>query len=200
MFTLFRLFALNFLIFIPLVLFSQEVEKIEFEKRVTKDQFPEQIIQELGEYLENSRRIRFFQEFDGIQYTWEIKMVFNRISFSIEYNPDLTLLDIEVLENWRRLSPLVKEPLAVYFNQHYVRYKIRRVQQQFLPQPGRDQNEFIASILKGPMPPAQAYELEAEVKGINNNEFGSFEFLFDKDFQLKEKRKIIPLSDVNLHF
>jgi len=196
----FRIITICFVLFIPFGLFAQEAGKIEFERRVSKDQFPAQIIQELSTFLDDARRVRFFQEFDGTQYSWEVKMVYNRKIFSIEYSADMSLLDIEVLENWRWVSTAIKEPLAYYFDKHYERYRIRRVQLQFLLQPGQTQVEFIAAILRYELPQAQSYELEAEVKGIDNKEFGFYEFLFDNKFQLIEKRKIIPISDVNLHF
>lgn len=195
-----RYFTICFVLFIHFGLYAQENGKIEFERRVSKDQFPAQIIKELSTYLDAARRVRFYQEFDGTRYSWEVKMVYNRKVFSIEYGSDLSLLDIEVLENWRWVSPSIKEPLADYFDKHYERHRIRRVQLQFLPQPGQTPEEFIASILRDDLPQAQSYELEGEVKGIANKEFGFYEFLFDHKFQLIEKRKIIPISDVNLHF
>jgi len=196
----FRYFILGSFLLLNQGLFAQEAGKIEFEKRVSKAQFPEQIIHELATFIDDARRIRYFQEFDGTQYFWEVKMVYNRRQVSIEYRADMSLLDVEVLESWSKVGPSIREPLSRFFDQNYKRFKITRIQQQFLPQPGQDIEPFITAVIKGYLPPAHAYELEAEVMGIETREFGFYEFLFDQNFHLIEKRKIIPLSDVNLHF
>ena len=51
------------LLFTSFSLMSQE--KKEYEKRISKDSFPAEALELLNPFLPNTKRLQFYQEFDG---------------------------------------------------------------------------------------------------------------------------------------
>lgn len=181
-------------------LFAQQNGKTEFELRVNRHEVPVKILEELADFLEEARRIRYFREFDGTSYFWEVKFIYEGRSFSVKFNQDYSLYDIEFLTHWRLAEREVRQPLISYFEQNYRRFRIIRLQYTFLPRTDISQPDFFERILDDDLPPPQFYEVEAEVISPTTGAMGFYEFIFDTHFNLVEKRIIIPVSDVNLHF
>jgi|GEM_PF-1372732 len=188
------------LFFGSLGLFAQPNGKTEHELRINRNEMPVKILEELADFLEEARRIRYFREFDGTSYFWEVKFIYEGRHFSVKFNQDYSLYDIEFLTHWRLAEREVRQPLISYFEQNYRRFRIKRLQFTFLPQPGISQPDFFERILDDALPPPQFYEVEAEVISSITGTMGFYEFRFDTHFNLVEKRIIIPVSDVNLHF
>jgi hypothetical protein len=179
---------------------AQEGVKREFEQRVRPDQFPSSIYADLQPVTENARRVRYFREFDGENYSWEVKMVYGGRHFSLEYNDSHQLNDIEELVRWRRLDPATRAALSRYFESNYDRFRVKRFQKQFFPRPETDPMQTIEAILSGSRTNPDGYELEADIRRAEDRLIGTYEFQFDKDFNLVSKRKIVPLSHDNLVF
>jgi len=188
------------MLFGSLQLQAQQTGKIEYERKVSKQEVPTEILRELQEYIEEGRRIRYFKEFDGTSYSWEVKLIYEGKHFSIEYSADHTLLDIEQLVHWRLAGSNLRENLRKLFEQNYSRFKILRVQHTFLPPTGVARLDFIENVLDDDRPTANYFEIVAEVVSATTMELAQYEYIFDSAFKLISKRRIIPLSDVNLLF
>lgn len=179
---------------------AQQNGKTEFELRMKRHEVPVKILEELADFLEEARRIRYFREFDGTSYFWEVKLIYEGRHFSVKFNQDYSLYDIEFLTHWRLAERAVRQPLTSFFEQNYKRFRIKRLQYTFLPRADISQADFFERIMDDELPPPQFYEVEAEVISPTTGAIGFYEFTFDTHFNFIEKRIIIPASDVNLHF
>lgn len=127
-------------------------------------------------------------------------MIYNGRQFSIEFFEDFELKDVEELIRWRRLEDSVKRPINVHFSDNYSRFRIKRFQKQFFPDTGVDPQSFLSSIFSGERHAPEGYEVEAEVRNTDSRKFGFYEYQFDKEFRLINKRQIIQDPDGNLLF
>lgn len=179
---------------------AQSDTKREFEQSVKPGQVPEAILNVLTPFIEQGRRIKYFKESDGENISWEIKMRYQGRQFSIEFYEDSRLKNIEELVGWNRLERGPRNSLGAFFESNYQRFRIKRFQKQYIPDKDQEVGTFISKVLSVEGLPPDGYEVEAEVRSKETREFGFFEYLFDQDFQLISKRKIIPVPDGNLLF
>ena len=78
----------------------------------------------------NARRIRYYREYNGENFSYEIKLKRQNIHYSIEFSQEGELQDIEVLINKSELPSVVLEAVK----NHFQRIKLTRIQKHFLPQ------------------------------------------------------------------
>jgi len=71
--------------------------KYEREYRIRKVQFPERALGYIQEKLTDAKRIRFYKETDSTKVSYEAKFKKDRLWYSIEFNKEGGLEDIEIL-------------------------------------------------------------------------------------------------------
>lgn len=179
---------------------AQPPVKLEVEQSIRRQDTPSQLLEILSPFLEQAKRVRYFMQTGIDQVTWEVKMSYNGRQFSIEFFEDFQLKDVEELIRWRRLEGRVREPINKYYSDNYSRFRIKRFQKQFFPDTEVDPQCFLSSIFSGERKGPDGYEVEAEVRNTDSRKFGFYEYQFDQEFRLINKRQIIQDPDGNLLF
>ncbi len=194
-------YALSLLSFLMATALSAQKDSVkkEFEKRISEEDFPAAALQAAQPFLENAQRVRYFKEFSnkGISYEMEVKNSGRK--FSIEFFENGDLMDVEELVRLADLPENARNKICGHFCGNYRRHRIFRVQRQFS---GRDSEAVLRVALSGNLAQATIkYELEADVNGGEQNErLGPYQFLFDKNGNLLEIKRIELRDTDNIVF
>lgn len=179
------------LLALPIFANSQD-KKIEKEEDIDRDEMPEKIQQYLKENLpKDIKKLRHYYETDGDEESYETKFKFKGNRFSVEFNKNSRLEDIEVLLKEKALEKPVIKNIESYLENKHERFKIEKIQAQYL---SKDDNEGEtmkrAKKFKNSVP--DNYELIVATK--NEGKLKKFEMIFDESGNFKEEREIIRNS------
>ncbi len=164
--------------------------KYERQHRIRKSQFPEKALNYISEKLENTRRIRFYKETDSAQTSYEAKFKKDRLWYSVEFDKDGSLEDIEVLIKPVDIPNDSFSAIETYLKGYFSKYRIRRLQQQYPITKKEPTETTIKNAFQNLMLPSINYELI--VSGKREKVFEQFEILFDANGDFKSIRKSLP--------
>jgi hypothetical protein len=176
---------------------AQETKK-EFEQYISRDEFPQSIVNALRPILKNSRRTKYIEEFDDSLHTYEIKTLWNDHWLSIEFFEDHSLMDVEVIFEFEDLEKEAQTNIEYYLTNSFKRYKITRIQKQYSPVSRDITTEILISRFQENDLEHFQKRIEIVARVISNNRktIGSFEFLFDEHGDLiKWRREKKMLTD-----
>lgn len=179
------------------ILMAQDV-KNEVEVSIRQHQMPQQAIQLLGPILAEAGRVKFYQETDGEQTSFESKLSWKGNFYSIEFDHEGKLLDVEKLVSFRTLPKEIRKQVEEQLESEFDRYRIRRTQVQYSA--GKNGQPVTGVIRKfmendaGEM--TIRYEIEAD--GRKGNQIGGYELLFDQEGKLLKKRPVVRRSLDNI--
>ena len=163
--------------------------KREVEERISLEKLPNAIKSLLPIIKPNAKHLKFYHEIDGEKESYEVKFKKENTLFSIEFNKAGALEDIEVLISTEQLPKAIIEAL----NPMFIRYKLVRIQKQFLPTGGESPKRVIERSFENRATP-KAYEIG--LFGKTEKENKQFEFLFDPLGNILDKRiLILPNQD-----
>lgn len=165
--------------------------KYERESRIDEDVFPQSGLAQIEVYLNDARRIRFYQETDSVKQSFEVKFKKGKLHYSVEFDEKGTLEDIEFTiakndlpeESWERIND--------YLKHNFSKYRIKKIQQQYPLQDGQS-NQTIREAFQNLILPYINYELVFMAK--NGKNFQMFEALFNAEGQLISLRKSFSSS------
>lgn len=164
--------------------------KIEHEKRIKKIDFPEPILEQLEPILKNSTANKFYLEFDGENYFYELKTKHKGEKLSIKFTDKGQLIDVERLFELRKIEPNSAKKIKEYLDQNFKKYKIKRFQIQYSTKDEEVSEDFIEDFLeKDTEDMIINYEMEAEVLH-EDGQSTLEEFLFDANGNLIQQRKV----------
>ncbi len=122
------------------ILFNAKAQtKQEREYRIDRDALPEQCLILLQDYLSNTKRLRFYEEHDGEKASYEIKFKKDKLFYSIEFDGNGTLEDVEFIIKPQDIPTDVYESITSYFREKHHKYRIKKIQQQYLNKSGNEQ-------------------------------------------------------------
>lgn len=171
-----------------------QADKQEVEKSIKKDEMPSEALKLIEKYFEEYEDIDFFEETDGQIVTFEAKLEWKGYRYSIEFNEEGVLLDIEQLIDISEIDDQLRIAIIKEIEDQYTKYEITRIQRQY---PTDKTNQKIEAFLNGDFEDL-ILRYELEIDGQNRKELGSFELLFDDGGALLQKRKIIRRSIDNI--
>lgn len=165
--------------------------KYERESRIDKGAFPQSALNQIEAYLQDARKIRFYQETDSVKQSFEVKFKKGKLKYSIEFDEKGALEDIEFTiskddipeESWERIND--------YLKHNFSKYRIKKIQQQYPLKEGQP-NETIHEAFQNLILPYINYEFVFMAK--NGNTFQMFEALFNAEGQLISLRKSFSSS------
>lgn len=158
--------------------------KYEKEERIQKEALPTAVGKLLPLLEIHSKRIRYYREFNGKRISYEVKFKKNNNFFSVEFNQDGVLEDIEVLISKASLPPAVLKTVK----NHFQRVKFTQIQKQFVHPEGVNPVQTLHSVFKNQFSPT-AYELE--VTGKISKGYRKFELLIAPKGKLIKKSTIL---------
>jgi len=183
-----NIFLCAFLLFCGCFTYAQY--KYEREYRIRKGQFPEKALGYIQEKLTDAKRIRFYKETDSTKVSYEAKFKKDRLWYSIEFDKEGSLEDIEILIESVDIPDDSFDKIQEYLSNYFKKHRIRKIQQQYPFKEGEEPETTIKNAFQNLMLPSINYELI--VAGKKEKNFEQFEVLFDAEGSFKSIRKSLP--------
>ncbi|WP_036157098.1 hypothetical protein [Maribacter forsetii] len=163
--------------------------KYEREHRILKSQFPAQAITNINENVTNFKRIKFYKETDSTKISYEAKLKKDKLWYSIEFNEEGSLEDIEILIKPTDIPNDTYAKIVEYLNNNFTKYKIKRLQQQY-PSNKENAEDIFKNAFQNLMLPSNNYEIV--VVGKKDEGYLDYEILFDANGNFKKIRTSLP--------
>ena len=90
----YRIYLILIGVFIGINVASSQ-DKQEREHRIRKSQFPEKALEFIQQQLLDAKRIKYYKEIDGAKRSYEVKFKKDRLKYSVEFDEDGNLEDVE---------------------------------------------------------------------------------------------------------
>ena len=178
------------LMFICQFVFSQT--KNEKEERITKSEFPEAAILVINNLPEDCKRLKFYKETDGKKQSFEVKFKFKRKRYSLEFSKEGVIEDLEVLTKLKTINEETKAKIKDYFTSTFTKYKLIKVQEQYVYHSELNSKTFVSNILNNTSSIKPNFEIIAEVKTENKRNIR--EYTFDVSGEFVNFRILNPTS------
>ncbi len=184
----YRLFLLILFCFGLLPLQAQV--KYEREYRIKKSQFPAEALELMKSYTEGARRVRFYREIDSNRSSYEIKFKLSRLNYSVEFNPQGILEDVEVRIQPVDLPESSWQAISRDLNQRFKNHKVRKIQQQYPREAFADDTTTLRNAFQNLLLPEIRYELI--VRARESDGYLDYELLYDAEGHFLNLRKSLP--------
>lgn len=188
----------NCLVFITLILsqFALSQDKMELERLITADEFPQQALLEINPYLNDARSVKYFQESDGAKFSFEVKFKKGKLRYSVEFDPQGLLEDVEIEIKEVDIPSASLEALKQDLNTRFTRIKFSKIQQQYPHTPDKEVSVTLRNAFQNLLLPEIRYELI--VKGKEGKKYQSYEILYDAQGTFLSKR-LVRYSDKRIY-
>jgi hypothetical protein len=170
-------------------------EKIEREKRVRRNEVPESAIKFMDDAFEGLKRIKWYHEITSGKESYEAKLKWDGKIYSVEFNDNGVIEDIERQLDFNELPDEVKGNLNDWFQCNYTRFKIRKLQEQWTGSPDDLEDAIDEQEIE-----EVEIRYEIEYYGKNEEQDNLWEGLFDDEGKFIQKRKMIIRPTDNLNF
>ncbi len=166
--------------------------KNEKESRVSMSQFPESAQLVLEYVPEKARRIKYYKETDGDKLSFESKFKYNKHWYSVEFDNNGTLEDIEKTIKKKHLNDTLKTAINAYLNLQTSKFDILKIQEQYLYNNKTSQRDFLNTILTDNASIRSNYEIIIALK--KDGFWLLAEMTFDFNGQFLKSRNLQPES------
>lgn len=178
---------------IPLIT-SAQGQKREVEKKIKISDMPKASLSLLEPYLSSATSIKYYKETDIDHRSFECKFRVNGARFSIEFDPQGRLEDIEMLVDIDEIVPKARNKIITHLQQ-YQRFRFRRAQLQFSPSALTDA-ELLAKVIQNQNWENPYYEIVVAVK--DEKGWSTYEMLFDQDGMFLSQKRVISRQTDNI--
>jgi len=162
--------------------------KNEKEFSIDPSELPIGIENLLSSYLEDAKRIRYYQEIDGDKKSFEVKFKKRRLHYSIEFNESGLLEDVEFRIRPTDIPDESWTNILQYIEQNFSKFTIKKIQQQH-PVVNKTALKTLEEAFQNLILPYINYELVVSAK--KEKGFEQFEILFDSEGRFLNLRKSI---------
>ncbi|GAA4889254.1 hypothetical protein GCM10023311_11590 [Flaviramulus aquimarinus] len=160
--------------------FSQT--KNEKEERISLSEFPEVTQNYFNSISHKLQSLKFFKETDGRKQSFEAKFKFKKLHYSVEFDTQGKLEDIEILIKKKYISKNGPKQIFEYFNSNFKKTRIIKIQKQFINKTHKTDEEFIKYIVDNPDEKNTHFEIIAEIKTKKKHELREFTFNRNGEF------------------
>lgn len=178
-------YILFLLLLIGITGFAQD--KIEREKRIKKEEFPQAALALLEKEFLQLKRLRCYLETDGTARSVEAKFRYKGQKISAEFSEDGHLQDAEVLVKFSKINPKVRSQIKQFLDQQFDRWRIEKTQRQYLTL--ETPEKTLKRVVAETVDPAVNFELIVLTK--KDGVVSRFEMLFDGAGTHQQTRKVI---------
>ncbi len=166
--------------------------KYEREFRIKQADFPQKALALIKDEIQGVKRLRFYKEIDSITVSFEAKFKKDRLFYSIEFNTEGELEDIEILIQESDIPNDVLEAITAHLMQTYSNFKIRKIQQQYPLRKGEQLRGLLKEAFQNLLLPYINYELIISCKAVSGRR--EFEYLFNAEGNFLSKRESLPAN------
>lgn len=168
--------------------------KYEREYRIKPEQVPVNA-KDFVARLDFNKKIRWYIEESLTDTTIEAKTRFKTKRYSVEFNSDGSLQDVEIEIEMDEIDPQIKSIITKYLNDHFSSYKLKKIQLQHT---GKDE-ELLLQLRDGIPQKSVILNYELMVKGTNEEGIQLYELLFSSAGIMK-KSVVLFNNAVNLEY
>lgn len=168
-------------------------EKLEKEYRIRLNQVPQPALDYVSTY--NFQKVKWYAEESLKGISIEAKARANNRHFSIEFDKNGILEDVEITINKAAIVGDANTNIDQYLDENFRRYRIRKIQQQFSGNP-KDIRDLIKNKTINPV----TIKYELIVKGKDSSGVYLYELLFNDKGKLEQRSKIIFRNSDNLEY
>lgn len=186
-------------ILIILCVFSLKAQtKNEKETSISLEQLPLNAQVLIAQFPDNIDGIKFYKETDNDKISFEAKFKLEGYYFSVEFNDDGILEDIEQLIKKKYIPKLAFHEIEKYFDTKYEKVKYIKIQKQYVNTSNTNNINFVTEALNNTLKHDINFEIIAEVK--HNSKRSISEYLFNLNGEFILSRELAPYSyDYLLH-
>ncbi len=166
--------------------------KYEREFRIKQADFPQKALTLIKDEIQGVKRLRFYKEIDSTTISFEAKFKKDRLFYSIEFNTEGELQDIEILIQESDIPNDVLEAITAHLKQTYSNFKIRKIQQQYPLRKGEQLRGLLKEAFQNLLLPYINYELIISCKAVSGRR--EFEYLFNAKGNFLSKRESLPAN------
>ncbi|ADV48374.1 hypothetical protein Celal_1049 [Cellulophaga algicola DSM 14237] len=162
--------------------------KHEREFRIKKKDFPTAAHTLIKSNVSNAKKLKFYKEIDSLKISYEAKFKKDKLWYSIEFNEEGTLEDIEITIKTVDIPNETHEEILKYLSNNFSSFKIKKIQQQYVAEDPMEKT--FKNAFQNLMIPSVNYELIIAAKKENGYE--QFEILFNAEGVYLSIRKSLP--------
>lgn len=167
-------------------------KKQEQEFRIVKEGLPKKVLPLLSEHLKEVKRLRFYKEQDGDKSSYEIKFKKDRLLYSIEFDENGMLEDVEFIIKPTDIPEDTFKSITPYLKSNHDKYRIKKIQQQHLN--SGDAKKTLIEAFQNLILPTIRYEFIIAAKYEKG--YGEFEVTFDVEGKhLLTRKSVNPKYD-----
>lgn len=174
----------NYLIFAMccLVQIGTAQNKYERESRIKVEEFPKKSYEMIQDYLEDAKRVRFYQETDSTKKSYEAKFKKGRLHYSVEFDQNGTLEDVEFQINERDIPNDTWATTLDYLDENYNKYRVKKIFQQYTIVEDQATEQTLHNAFQNLILPEVNYKLVFAAKKNKKNQ--KYEAVFNAEGQL----------------
>ena len=178
------------LLFITLGAAAHSQVKYEREFRILREQFPQASLESVQPYLDGVRKLRFYKEIDSSRRSYEIKFKKDRLHYSVEFNEQEALEDVEVIIKPVDIPEEAWTTITKDLDSKWSKYKVRKIQQQYPREAFTSDSETFQKAFQNLILPEIRYEIV--VRGKTEDGYRDYELLYDATGDLLLMRESLP--------
>lgn len=163
-------------------------EKQEKEYRIGKSEVPNNVLVVLKSYLNDAKRLRFYKELDGEKSSFEVKFKKGRIFYSVEFDKNGTLEDVEFIIGKNDIPDDSFNAILKYLDLKHGKHRIKKIQQQYLNLDGNPEG-LLKKAFQNLLLPQINYELVIGTK--DSDGYSEYEITFNAKGEHLLTRKAI---------
>lgn len=169
--------------------------KFEAEKRIKEGAVPSKALEIIKNFPFDSK-IKWYQESSNEGTTVEAKTHFQNSKYSIEFDHNGNLLDIEHQLDFTSLPTSIQKEICDHLNGFFNKYRITKIQEQW-----KGEEHYLRDlVLKKDVKNTYSQQYELIATGKIENDHKSFEFLYNEDGKIIQAIEVLPRASVNIEF
>lgn len=169
--------------------------KVEREIRIDEKEVPSKAVTFVSQ-LNFTSKIKWYQEFGLKTTSFEAKTKFQGKVYSIEFNKEGTLEDIEIELQKKQLPVKTYQNIKENLKSEFGRFRIRKIQVQY----SGEEQVVIRKISNQLDEKSLITRYEIVVSAKVDNKFKLFEFLFTNTGDFIQRKTILPVNTDNLEY
>lgn len=173
---------------------SYSQTKFETESRLSKDLVPNNAKTFVFELVPD-KKIKWYKEESQEGKSIEAKTCYQNIKYSIEFNPDGTLQDVEIDTNIKQINQSTATTIIDYLTTTYSEFKIKKIQTQY-----SGSNSDLLDYFKTKNRKNITIKYEIVLKGKTESGKQLYELLFTENGTIESTKQIVFRNTDNIEF
>lgn len=174
---------------------AQDGVKREREVKVGMEAVPENAMLWLKDALDLPKRLNWYKQMSDDVRVYEVKYNWKGDFYSVEFDVDGEIVNIEILRKWGQLPDAGREGMEAYFDSTYSRHKLQKVQVQYT-----GESEQLKSVFSDAINEGLQLNYEVVYRGRDQSEHALWESLFDRDGVHLERSRIVLRAVDNISY